>query len=132
MRSCGRRDDRAARRSSHGVPGRVQGDADRAAQARAVLLLGEPLMPLTPDAVVRLTDVMRQLRAIPQVRERAPGTFVLVGQPFVQIDEAGDVLVAQLRKLSGTGFDAFPVGEPPDRRRFVDEAKRRAAKITDD
>ncbi len=58
--------------------------------------------------------------------------FSLTGQPFVHFHDEDGLLHADLRKLSGTGFDAFAVATAPEQRRFVDEAKRRAAKLGDD
>ncbi len=85
------------------------------------------------EALARLNELVRQLRTIPQVREKGPGTFQLQGQPFVQFHDDDDGrLAADLRKPSGTGVDRFPVDDAPQRRKFVDEAKRRATKITDE
>ena len=46
--------------------------------------------------------------------------------------DEGGALIADLKKASGSGFDRFPVDATPDRRKLVEEAKRRAAKIVDD
>ena len=85
-----------------------------------------------PEALATPQELIRQLRAVPQVRERQPGAFQLVGQPFVQFHDIDGRLQADLRKLSGTGFDRYPVGTSPEQRKFIDEAKRRAAKICDE
>ena len=85
-----------------------------------------------PDALAKLQETIRQLRAIPQVRERSPGLFQLIGQTFVQIHDDGGKLRADLKKVSGTGVDRFALDDAPLQRKFVDEAKRRAAKITDE
>ncbi len=85
-----------------------------------------------PEALARLQELIRQLRAIPQVREKQPGTFHLVGQPFVHFHEADGKLVGELRKASGTGVDRLPVETSPEQRKFVDEAKRRATRIADE
>ena len=84
------------------------------------------------EALAKLQETIRQLRAIPQVRERSPGLFQLQGQTFVQIHDADGKLHADLKKVSGTGVDRFPLDEVPLQRKFVDEAKRRATKITDE
>ena len=89
-------------------------------------------MALTTDGSTTLQEVLRQMRAIPQVRERDKSTFVLLGQPFATFDDAGGVLSVSLRKASGTGTDLFPLADASQRRKFVDEAKRRAAKIVDE
>ena len=84
------------------------------------------------EALARLQEPIRQLRAIPQLREKQAGTFHLVGQPFIHFQETEGRLHGDLRKASGTGFDRMPVDTAPEQRRFVDEAKRRATKITDE
>lgn len=84
------------------------------------------------EALARLQEPIRQLRAIPQVREKQPGIFYLLGNAYAHFHETDGALSGDLRKLSGTGFDRYPVDTPPEQRKFVDEAKRRAAKITDE
>jgi|GEM_PF-2263002 len=85
-----------------------------------------------PEALAKLQELIRQLRTMPQIREKSPGTFHLVGQTFVQFHEIDGKLHADLRKLSGTGFDRYAVDTSPVQRKFIDEAKRRATKITDE
>lgn len=89
-------------------------------------------MPLSPEALATLQETLRQVRAIPQLRERDKSTFLLQGQPFATFDEVDGVLSVALRKASGVGTDRFALGDAPARRKFVDEAKRRATKITDE
>lgn len=85
-----------------------------------------------PEALARLQEVVRQLRAIPQVRERSPGVFTLLGQTYVQLHDADGKCTAELRKLSGSGTERYPLDSAPEQRKFVDEAKRRATKLTDE
>ncbi len=85
-----------------------------------------------PEALATLQPLVRQVRAIPQVREKQPGMFHLMGQAFVHFHDDSGKLSADLRKASGSGFDRYPVDTPPDQRKFIDEAKRRAAKLTDE
>jgi len=85
-----------------------------------------------PEALARLQELLRQLRGIPQVREKQPGIFHLVGQAFVHFHETDGKLSADLKKLSGTGFDSYGVETAPEQRKLVDEAKRRAAKMSDE
>ena len=85
-----------------------------------------------PEALAKLQELLRQLRGIPQVRETHPGVFHLAGQAFVHFHELDGKLHADLRKGSGTGFDAYGVETAPEQRKLVDETKRRAAKITDE
>ncbi len=85
-----------------------------------------------PEALAKLQETIRQLRAVSQLREKQPGIFYLVGQAFAHFHDEGGKLHADLKKLSGTGFDSYPVDTAPEQRKFVDEAKRRAAKLTDE
>ena len=85
-----------------------------------------------PEALAKLQSMIHQLRAIPQVREKQAGIFYLVGQAFVHFHDEGGKLFGDLKKASGMGFDRYPVDTPPDQRKFIDEARRRAAKLGDD
>jgi hypothetical protein len=85
-----------------------------------------------PEALAKIQELIRQLRGIAQVREKQPGIFYLLGQAFVHFHDVGGKLSADLKKVSGTGFDAYPVDTAPEQRKFIDEAKRRATKMTDD
>jgi hypothetical protein len=89
-------------------------------------------MPITAESLSTLQEVLRQIRAIPQLRERDKGEFMLLGQAFATFDDAGGTLSAALRKASGTGTDRFPLSDASQRRKFVDEAKRRATRLIDD
>ncbi len=89
-------------------------------------------MSLTAESIAELQETLRQVRAIPQLRERDRSTFMLLGQPFATFDNAGGVLSVALRKASGTGTERFALADPSQRRKFVDEAKRRAAKLVDE
>ena len=85
-----------------------------------------------PEALARLQELLRQLRGIPQVREKQPGVFHLAGQAFVHFHETDGRLHADLKKMSGTGFDDYAVETAPEQRKLVDEAKRRAMKMVDE
>ena len=85
-----------------------------------------------PQALAALQPLIRQLRAIPQVREKQAGIFYLVGQAFVHFHDDGGKLFGDLKKASGMGFDRLAVDTAPDQRKFIDEAKRRATKLTDE
>ena len=85
-----------------------------------------------PEALATLQELLQQLRGVPQMREKQPGVFHLVEQAFVHFHETDGKLHADLRKLSGTGFDRYAVDTAPEQRKLVDEAKRRAAKIVDE
>ena len=87
---------------------------------------------ITPEGLAKLVELLRQLRAIPQLREKQKGSFDLLGQRFVDLREDGEQLHADLRKAAGMGTERFPLDDSPQRRKFVDEAKRRATKLVDD
>ena len=85
-----------------------------------------------PQALARLQASIRQLRAIAQVREKQPGIFYLGGQAFAHFHDDGGTLFGDLKKATGIGFDRYPVDTPPDQRKFIDEARRRAVKLVDE
>jgi hypothetical protein len=85
-----------------------------------------------PEALAKLQELLRQLRAIPQVREKQAGIFHLAGQAFIHFHDTDGKLHADLKKASGTGFDRYAVDTAPEQRKLVDEAKRRAAKMMDE
>lgn len=89
-------------------------------------------MTIGDEGMAALQEVLRQMRAIPQVRERDKGTFTLLGQPFATFTEMDGALSVALRKAAGTGTERFALDDPPQRRKFIDEAKRRAAKFVDE
>ena len=41
-------------------------------------------------------------------------------------------LSADLKKPGGSGFDRYPIATPPEQRKLVDDAKRRAGRGDDD
>ncbi len=89
-------------------------------------------MAVGPDALAKLQETLRQLRAIPQVREERPGSYALLGKPFLRLHDDAGALSAELRKASGSGFDRFRLDAAPDQRKLVDEAKRRATRFVDE
>ena len=63
-------------------------------------------MALTADGLTTLQELLRQMRAIPQLREQRPGTYVLLEEP-------------RMARL-GARYSAAPTAEPqrlddPDR-----------------
>jgi hypothetical protein len=87
---------------------------------------------IEPGALQAVQAVLRQLREIKGVREARPGVFQLRGKPFVQFRLEGGVLQADLLKPGGAGFDRFPVAEPPQQRKLVDEARLRAKRLDEE
>ena len=88
--------------------------------------------PISAEGLATLQETVRQVRAIPQLREKRRGTYELLGQPFATFGEDGGTLHVELRKASGSGTERFALDDPAQRRKFVDEARRRAAKLSDD
>ena len=84
------------------------------------------------DALQRLLPLLRQLREIRGLLEVKPGVFQLKGRVFVQFQDEGGALVAELGKAGGAGFDRYPVDSPPVQRKLVDDARRRVARLDDD
>jgi hypothetical protein len=81
----------------------------------------EPLLPL-----------LRQLREIKGLKEVKPGIFYCRGAAFIHFHDEQGVLVADLKKAGGSGFDRYPLNTPPAQRKLVDDAKRRASRGDDD
>ena len=83
-------------------------------------------------ALARLLPLLRQLRALPGLREMKPGIFYLKGSAFVHFHEEAGALIADLKRASGGGFDRYPVDAPPGQRKLIDDAKRRVARQDED
>ena len=81
----------------------------------------EPLLPL-----------LRQLREIKTLKEVKPGIFYLRGAAFLHFHDEQGVLMADLKRSSGSGFDRCPLTTPQAQRKLVDDAKRRANRGEDD
>jgi len=81
----------------------------------------EPLLPL-----------LRQLREIKSLKEVKPGIFYLRGAAFLHFHDEQGVLVADLKRASGSGFDRYPLATPQAQRKLVDDAKHRANRSADD
>jgi len=83
-------------------------------------------------ALQTLLPLLRQLREIKPLREKSPGIFYVKGSAFLHFHDQAGLLVANLKKHSGSGFDRYPVDTPPGQRKLVDDAKRRVGKFEDD
>ena len=83
-------------------------------------------------ALARLLPLLRQLRALPGLREMKPGIFYLKGSAFVHFHEEAGALIADLKRARGGGFDRYPVDAPPGQRKLIDDAKRRVARQDED
>ena len=83
-------------------------------------------------ALQRLLPLLRQLREIKGLREMKPGIFYLKGSAFIHFHDEAGVLMADLKKASGSGFDRYAVDTPTGQRKLVDDAKRRAGRSDED
>jgi hypothetical protein len=81
----------------------------------------EPLLPL-----------LRQLRDIKGLKEVRPGVFHCRGAAFIHFHADDGRFFADLKKAGGSGFDRYGLATPPEQRKLVDDAKRRAARGDDD
>lgn len=85
------------------------------------------------DALQPLLPLLRQLREIKDLQEKKPGIFYFKTSAFVHFHDEAGTIVADLKKAGGgAGFDRYPLATPQDQRRLVDDAKRRAARASDD
>ena len=86
----------------------------------------------TAEDLQTLLPLLRQLREIKGLREDQPGIFYARGAAFVRFHNDEGVLVADLKKPTGTGFDRYPVDTVVRQRKLIDDAKRRAGGRDDD
>ena len=80
----------------------------------------------SPEALQVVLPLLRQLRDIKTLKEKQPGIFYCRSAAFLQIHIQGDELVADLKKVSGTGFDRYPLTSPLAQRKLFQDAKLRA------
>ena len=80
----------------------------------------------SPEALQVVLPLLRQLRDIKTLKEKQPGIFYCRSDAFLQIHIEGDELVADLKKVSGTGFDRYPLTSPLAQRKLFQDAKLRA------
>ncbi|MBI1251739.1 MAG: hypothetical protein GC189_09735 [Alphaproteobacteria bacterium] len=67
------------------------------------------------QALSRMDDLMRLLRATPRIRERTPGVFYSRGRAFLHFHEDGADLFADIR-FSGDDFERVRVTSPAEQR----------------
>ena len=84
------------------------------------------------EALKKLQPVLRQLREIKGLREMKPGIFYLRSNAFLHFHDDQGTLYADLKKAGGMGFERYAVDTPPQQRKLVDDAKRRAGKLDED
>ena len=85
-----------------------------------------------PKALEPFAPLLRQLRGVPGLKEVKPGIFYLRGAAFLHFHDEQGTLSADLKKPGGSGFERYRIGTPPDQRKLVDDAKRRASGGDDD
>lgn len=71
----------------------------------------------TQDDLDRLADLLADLRGMPELRERKPGSFSLHSHAFLHFHEDAGDLYADV-KLDGT-FQRLPVTTPAERLAFL-------------
>ncbi len=84
------------------------------------------------DDLQQLLPLLRQLRAITGLREDKPGIFYLKRDAFLHFHRDGELLVADLKRTLGSGFDRMPADTPVHQRTLVEEARRRATRLDED
>jgi hypothetical protein len=86
----------------------------------------------SPDALKPMLPLLRQLREIKGLTEKQPGIFYLRSNAFLHFHDDHGTLYADLKKPGGMGFERYALDTPPQQRKLVDDAKRRAAKLDED
>ena len=84
------------------------------------------------ESLKPLALLLRQLREIKGVKEKSAGIFYGRNEAFIHFHVQEGALFADLKKPGGSGFDRYPVDTPAGQRKFIDDAKRRAASARDD
>lgn len=85
-----------------------------------------------PKALEALLPLLRQLREIKGLKEVKPGIFHLRSAAFLHFHDEQGTLSVDLKKPGGSGFDRYPVGNAPQQRKLVDDAKRLASRGDED
>lgn len=83
-------------------------------------------------ALQAVQSLLRQLREIKGVRETKPGIFHVRDTAFAHFHDESGALHAELKKPGGSGFDRYPMDTPAHQRKFIDEARLRAARLDDE
>jgi hypothetical protein len=84
------------------------------------------------EALKRLLPLLRQLRELKGLKEMKPGIFYLKGSAFIHFHDEAGVLIADLKKAGGSGFDRYALDTPTGQRKLVDDAKRRVGRSDED
>ena len=78
-----------------------------------------------PAALDRLDPLLRELRALPGLRERSRGVFYRAGKAFLHFHDDPAGLFADLRDAAGSDFDRFDVTGSDGRKRLLEQVRRR-------
>jgi hypothetical protein len=78
------------------------------------------------DDLEAIGELLARLRALPQLRERTPGSFYLRSQGFLHFHVDGDDLWADV-KVPGPAFDRRPATTDADRRALLELVERHLA-----
>jgi hypothetical protein len=89
------------------------------------------------QALAELRELLRQLRGIKGLTEKSSGIFYWKAHAFVHFheetrEEGQRAILADIKKVPGTGFDRMSVDTPEQQRKLVDEAKKRVKRLEDD
>ena len=84
------------------------------------------------EALQTLLPLLRQLREIKGLREEKPGIFHARREAFIHFHEEAGALHADMKKAGGAGFDRYPLDNPQNQRKLVEDAKLRARRFDDD
>jgi hypothetical protein len=77
---------------------------------------------VTPDDIARLEPLLRELRTIPQLRERKPGSFTFRSKGIIHFHEHFGDLLADARL--GDDYERWPVTSDAERAAFVLAVRR--------
>jgi hypothetical protein len=72
-----------------------------------------------PDALAALEPLLRELRALDAIKERAAGTFYRKSKAFLHFHEDSEGLFADVRITAGADFERLRVSTAQERKRFI-------------
>jgi hypothetical protein len=72
-----------------------------------------------PDALAALEPVLRELRSLPAIKERATGTFYRRSKAFLHFHEDPEGLFADVRLQADGDFERLRVSTAAERKRFL-------------
>ncbi|HEV2530755.1 hypothetical protein [Phenylobacterium sp.] len=78
-----------------------------------------------PEDLDRLDDLLGQLRALPGLTEKSPGTFYVKSRAFLHFHQDPKGMFADLRDASGAGFERIDVTDAAGQAELVARARER-------